>query len=72
MALAAIAPLILQLLVKSKLLPKYTKLSVSLFFVILAWEIVGLTFNYWVFPGKDYFAVVTFFGQSFPAEEIIF
>ena len=72
MATVAILPLILQLLKSPKLLLKYIPLAASLFFVIFAWEIVGLTFHYWLFPGKDYLGRVSYFGQGFPIEEVIF
>lgn len=72
MGIAAIIPLILQLIRKPKLLSKYILFAIPLFFVIFGSEIVGLTFHYWIFPGKDYLGLVTFFGQSFPVEEIIF
>lgn len=72
MGIAATIPLVLQIIRRPKLIFKYAPFAVSLFFIIFSWEIVGLKFNYWTFPGTDYLATVSFFGQHFPIEEIIF
>ena len=72
MGLVAILPLILEVQRLPKLFRKYFPFALSLFPIIFTWEVVGLTFQYWTFPGQDYLAVVTFFSQSFPIEEIIF
>ncbi len=72
MGLAAVIPLILQVIQSPKLLRKYIPFALSLFFIIFTWEVVGLTFQYWTFPGRDYLGMVTAFGQRFPVEEIIF
>ena len=72
MGLAAIIPMVWQIAKRPALLPKYLKLSASLFFVFFTFEIVGVTFNYWIFPGTDYLSWVTYFGRTFPVEEIIF
>ncbi|OGM99696.1 MAG: hypothetical protein A3B91_01490 [Candidatus Yanofskybacteria bacterium RIFCSPHIGHO2_02_FULL_41_29] len=70
--LAAIIPMIWQITRKPSLLLKYLKLSASLFFVFFIFEIVGVTFNYWIFPGNNYMGMVTYLGRTFPVEEIIF
>ena len=72
MGILAITPMIVQLIRFPKLFSKYAMLSVSLFWVFLLLEIVGVSLNYWIFPGKDYIGTVTAFGKTFPLEEIIF
>ena len=63
---------IIQIARSPKLFSKYAKLAVSLFFVFFVFEFVGVTFNYWIFPGHDYLGMVNVFGRTFPLEEIIF
>lgn len=72
MGLAAIVPLMYQIIQKPRLLLKYGQLAVSLFLGFFIAELVGVKFGYWIFPGDDYLGRVTFFGQTFPVEEIIF
>jgi len=72
MGIVAIIPMVWQIVKRPPLLLKYLKLSASLFFVFFIFEIVGVTFNYWIFPGNNYLGLVTYFGRTFPVEEIIF
>lgn len=72
MGIAAIILMIVQIIRLPRLFSKYAKLAVSLFFAFFIFEIVGVTFNYWIFPGHEYLGMVYVFGQRFPIEEIIF
>ena len=72
MGLAAIAPLALQIILKPRLIPKYCKLALLIFPIFFITELIGIKFNYWLFPGSEYLGKVTFLGQTFPVEEIIF
>lgn len=72
MGLAAIIPVVWQLTRSPRLIVKYIKLTASLFFVFFVFEVIAVRFNYWIFPGNEYLGHVTYFGQTFPVEEIIF
>ena len=51
---------------------KYSMIAVSMFFLFFIFEIVGVAFGYWYFPGSQYIGTVTVFRSTFPIEEIIF
>jgi len=69
--IAIVYPL-LQMILYPILRIRYVKLITMLFFVFFAFEIVGVLFNYWIYPQGDYIGLVSIFGHSFPLEEIIF
>lgn len=69
--LAIIIPLI-HCIKKPKLFNKYSKVAVSMFLLFFTFEVVGVAFGYWYFPGSQYIGTVTAFGQTFPLEEVIF
>lgn len=72
MGLAAIVPLVWQVIKKPKLLQKYWKLAVPISLVFFVAELIGVKFGYWIFPGNDYLSKITLLNQTFPVEEIIF
>lgn len=55
-----------------KLFSKYSKVAVSMFLLFFTFEVIGVYFGYWYFPGTEYIGKVTAIGQTFPLEEIIF
>ena len=69
--LAIIIPVI-HCIKRPDLFRKYSMIAVSMFFLFFIFEIVGVAFGYWYFPGSQYIGTVTVFRSTFPIEEIIF
>lgn len=55
-----------------KMLSKFLKVTVYVFVVTLLHELVGLKFNQWTFPSKEFIGYVTIWGQRMPLEEFVF
>jgi len=69
--LAIIIPII-HCVKRPELFRKYSMVAVSMFLLFFIFEVVGVAFGYWYFPGNEYIGTVTVFGATFPIEEIIF
>jgi hypothetical protein len=72
MGLVAIIPTIVQSVRSPRLFAKYAKLSVSLFFIFLILEIIGVHSGFWTYAETGYIGMATILGATFPIEEIIF
>jgi hypothetical protein len=64
-------PILYVLYTKSRLIKKFIVPTAFFFFVALNFEIVGLTFGYWVFS-SEYIGWLSVFGRFFPFEEFLF
>lgn len=72
MGICAIIIPITHCIKKPLLFHKYSIMAVTMFLIFFSFEIVGVYFKYWYFPGSEYIGTVTAFKQTFPVEEIIF
>lgn len=57
---------------RPELFRKYSMVAVTMFLLFFTFEVVGVAFGYWYFPGNEYIGTVTVFKQTFPIEEVIF
>lgn len=55
-----------------KMLSKFLKVTVYVFMITLLHELVGLKFNQWTFPSKEFIGYITIWGQTIPLEELLF
>lgn len=65
-----ILPIIYIIVRHPNLVPKLIKISLILFIFFLIYEIIGLHFNFWSFPG-EYIATTEMFGVVIPLEEFL-
>ena len=65
-----ILPIVYIMVKHPKLVPKLIKISLILFIFFLTYEIIGLHFNFWSFPG-EYIATTEMFGVVIPLEELL-
>lgn len=72
MGACAIVIPIIHCVKKPELFRKYSMVAVTMFLLFFVFEVVGVYFGYWYFPGIEYIGTVTAFGQTFPIEEVIF
>lgn len=65
-------PIIIFLFLFPKLLPKYFKVAIYFFYILLLFEFVGIELNQWTFPGQHFIGYIEIFKYRFPLEEFIF
>lgn len=63
-------PIIYIMIRHPNLVPKLIKISLIFFVFFLIYEIIGLHFNFWSFPG-EYIATTEMFGVVIPLEELL-
>lgn len=68
----AVIPTVIMAYTHPEVYKKMVTMSIYAFFLFLSFEIVGVSFKWWVFEGGQYIGWVHLLGIKFPFEEIIF
>lgn len=72
MGLAAIIPPIFLGFTRPKFIKNMAITAIYFFFFYFVAEVFAVSYNYWIYPGNNYVGWVSFFGITFPFEELFF
>jgi hypothetical protein len=64
-------PVILQVILKRSLFPKFLKTAAYFFYLSFLYEIMALKQGWWIFPSGTYIGWISLLGVQFPIEEFL-
>jgi hypothetical protein len=65
-------PIVVEMCQFPGLSPRFIKTTFYFLYLNFIYELMALKFGWWYFPGHQFIGRVTFFGLSFPFEEMLF